>query len=89
MPSVLAKTNKKGVPVVSILVAAVVGCVAFGPFKSWKDLVEVVTGTTAIMYGVRAGVARRAAQARPRSTRARTACRCRRSCCRRRSARRT
>jgi amino acid transporter len=50
LPSVLAKTNAKGVPVVSILVAAVVGCVAFGPFKSWKDLVEVVTSTTAIMY---------------------------------------
>ncbi|HET9993076.1 MAG TPA: APC family permease [Kofleriaceae bacterium] len=51
MPSVLSKTNAKGVPVVSILVAAVVGCIAFGPFKSWKDLVEVVTSTTAIMYG--------------------------------------
>jgi len=51
LPTVLSKTNTKGVPVVSILVAAVVGCVAFGPFKSWKDLVEVVTSTTAIMYG--------------------------------------
>jgi amino acid transporter len=51
LPSVLAKTNKKGVPVFSILLAAVIGCVAFGPFKSWKDLVEVVTSTTAIMYG--------------------------------------
>ena len=50
MPSALAKTNAKGVPVVSILLAAVVGCAAFGPFKSWKDLVDVVTGTTAIMY---------------------------------------
>jgi hypothetical protein len=51
VPSVLASTNKKGVPVVSILVAAVIGCAAFGPFKSWKSLVEVVTSTTAIMYG--------------------------------------
>jgi amino acid transporter len=51
MPSVLSKTNPRGVPVVSILVAAVIGCLAFGPFKSWKDLVEVVTATTAIMYG--------------------------------------
>jgi len=51
MPSALAKTNAKGVPVFSILLAAVVGCVAFGPFKSWKDLVEVVTSATAIMYG--------------------------------------
>lgn len=50
MPSALARTNARGVPVVSILVAAVVGCVAFGPFKSWNALVSVVTGATAIMY---------------------------------------
>jgi len=51
MPSALAKTNKKGVPVISIVVGAVVGCFAFGPFKSWAALVGVVTGATAIMYG--------------------------------------
>jgi len=50
MPSVLATTNRKGVPVMSILVAAVVGCVALGPFKSWKALVSVITAATAIMY---------------------------------------
>ncbi len=50
MPSALASTNKKGVPVFSILLGAVVGCVAFGPFKSWAALVNVVTGATAIMY---------------------------------------
>ncbi|HEY4242565.1 MAG TPA: APC family permease [Kofleriaceae bacterium] len=50
LPSALAKTNEKGVPVVSICVAAVVGCIAFGPFKSWTSLVEVVTSATAIMY---------------------------------------
>jgi amino acid transporter len=50
MPSVLAKTNKRGVPVISTILAFVIGCCAFGPFKSWKDLVEVVTSTTAIMY---------------------------------------
>jgi amino acid transporter len=51
MPSVLATTNNKGVPVVSILVAVVIGSLAFGPFKSWNALVSVVTGATAIMYG--------------------------------------
>jgi amino acid transporter len=51
MPSALAATNNKGVPVVSILVAAVIGSLAFGPFKSWSALVSVVTGATAIMYG--------------------------------------
>src|SRR2546421_2562155 len=50
MPTALATTNRKGVPVVSILVAAVVGCLALGPFKSWKALVSVITGATAIMY---------------------------------------
>jgi len=50
MPSALAKTNARGVPVTSILVGAVVGCVAFGPFKSWNSLVNVITGATAIMY---------------------------------------
>ncbi len=51
MPSVLAKTSKKGVPVVSVLLAAVVGCVAFGPFKSWNALVGAITSATAVMYG--------------------------------------
>jgi amino acid transporter len=50
MPTALASTNKNGVPVVSILVAAVVGILAFGPFKSWNALVAVVTAATAIMY---------------------------------------
>jgi amino acid transporter len=50
MPTALATTNRKGVPVVSIIVAAVVGSLAFGPFKSWSALVSVVTGATAIMY---------------------------------------
>src|SRR2546425_1924776 len=50
MPTALATTNRKGVPVVSIIVAAVVGSLAFGPFKSWSALVSVITGATAIMY---------------------------------------
>jgi amino acid transporter len=49
MPAALAAT-RKGVPVVSILTAAVVGSAAFGPFKSWNALVSVVTAATAIMY---------------------------------------
>ncbi|HUJ61823.1 MAG TPA: APC family permease [Kofleriaceae bacterium] len=49
MPQLLRSTSR-GVPVFSILVAAVIGCIAFGPFKSWKALVTVVTGATAIMY---------------------------------------
>jgi len=50
MPSALTQTNNKGVPVVSVLVSTVVGLVAFGPFKSWAALVNVITAATAIMY---------------------------------------
>lgn len=50
MPAALTKTNRKGVPVVSIIVAAVVGTLAFGPFNSWKALVNVITEAAAIMY---------------------------------------
>ncbi len=50
MPSVLSRVDKRGVPVWSILLAAVVGWACFGPFPSWNRLVGVVTGATAIMY---------------------------------------
>jgi amino acid transporter len=50
MPTSLARTNRKGVPVISIIVTAVVGLLAFGPFKSWSALVNVITGATAMMY---------------------------------------
>jgi amino acid transporter len=50
MPSALTTTNHKGVPVVSIIVGAIIGSLALGPFKSWSALVSVVTAATAIMY---------------------------------------
>ncbi|MBM3268899.1 MAG: APC family permease [Candidatus Sericytochromatia bacterium] len=50
MPSILATTNSKGVPVASILIASAIGLVALGPYKSWIALVTVATGATAIMY---------------------------------------
>ena len=50
LPSSLTQTNKRGVPVVSIIVSTVVGVLAFGPFKSWAALVNVITAATAIMY---------------------------------------
>src|SRR3569623_381486 len=72
IPSKLASTNKHGVPVFSIGVAFVVGCVAFGPFKSWNQLVSVVPSATAIMYGfapVALAALRRLAHDRPRTYR--------------------
>ena len=50
MPQSLKKTNKRGVPYVSLLVALVIGILAFGPFKSWSAIVSIVTDTTAVMY---------------------------------------
>jgi amino acid transporter len=70
MPSALATTNGNGVPVVSILVAAVIGTLALGPYKSWNALVNVVTGATAIMYAfapVSLAALRRVDGQRPRS----------------------
>ncbi len=52
MPSALASTNSKGVPVVSIVVGAVIGMIGFGPFPSWSSLVSAVTGATAVMYAI-------------------------------------
>jgi amino acid transporter len=72
MPKALTATNKKGVPVVSIIVAAVVGSVALGPFKSWSALVTVITAATAIMYAfapVSLAALQKVDGARPRSYR--------------------
>jgi amino acid transporter len=72
MPAALASTSKKGVPVVSILLAAAVGSLALGPYKSWTALVNVVTGATAIMYAfapVSLAALHKVDGARPRSYR--------------------
>lgn len=52
MPSALSRTTAKGVPAISLVVAFVVGCIGFGPFKSWSSLVGAVTGATAVMYAL-------------------------------------
>ena len=50
LPPSLARVNVRGVPVRSILLAFVVGLIAFLPFPSWQSLVGLVTSATAIMY---------------------------------------
>jgi amino acid transporter len=50
LPSALTRTDRRGVPVASILLSTVIGLLAFGPFKSWAALVNVITAATAIMY---------------------------------------
>jgi amino acid transporter len=50
VPPALAKVSRRGVPWVSILLAFVIGEVAFLPFPSWASLVEVISSAAAIMY---------------------------------------
>jgi amino acid transporter len=50
VPPALAKVSKRGVPWVSVLVAFVVGEVAFLPFPSWSQLITVISSAAAIMY---------------------------------------
>jgi amino acid transporter len=52
LPSHLSRTDRRKVPWVSILVAAVIGCISFIGFGSWASLVNAVTGATAIMYAL-------------------------------------
>jgi amino acid transporter len=50
LPNQLTQVNRTGVPVYSILLAFVIGELAFLPFPSWSSLVGLVTSATAIMY---------------------------------------
>jgi amino acid transporter len=50
LPRSLARVSVRGVPVASVLLAFVVGLIAFLPFPSWQSLVGLVTSATAIMY---------------------------------------
>jgi amino acid transporter len=50
LPDVVAKVGRTGVPIASIIIAFVVGEIAFLPFPSWQSLVGLVTSATAIMY---------------------------------------
>lgn len=50
LPNGVAKVGRTGVPIVSIIIAFIVGEIAFLPFPSWQSLVGLVTSATAIMY---------------------------------------
>jgi amino acid transporter len=49
-PPQLASVSRRGVPIVSIILAFVIGELCFLPFPSWASLVGLVTDATAIMY---------------------------------------
>jgi amino acid transporter len=72
LPTKLASTDRRGVPVWSIIVTAVVGLACFGPFPSWNKLVNLVTDATAIMYAfapIALGALHKSDADRPRSYR--------------------
>jgi amino acid transporter len=49
-PAIIARVSSRGVPLVSIIIAFVVGMLVFLPFPSWAGLVGLVTSATVIMY---------------------------------------
>jgi amino acid transporter len=51
LPDAMTKTSKRGVPTWSIIVATIFGILFLLPAPSWQQLVTVITGATAIMYG--------------------------------------
>jgi amino acid transporter len=49
-PQVFARTDKNGVPWISLILAFLLGLVFLLPFPSWKDLVNLVTSASVLMY---------------------------------------
>ncbi|MFL6162547.1 MAG: APC family permease [Jatrophihabitantaceae bacterium] len=50
-PQSLARTTQRGVPLVSLLLAFVVGLIVFLPFPSWQQLVGFITSATVLSFG--------------------------------------
>ena len=49
-PQPLARTNDRGVPVVGLIVAFIIGLIAFLPFPSWQQLVGFITSATVLSF---------------------------------------
>jgi amino acid transporter len=49
-PKSLAKTTDRGVPLVGLVVAFVIGLIAFLPFPSWQQLVGFITSATVLSF---------------------------------------
>jgi amino acid transporter len=50
-PKGLARTNREGVPWISLVLAFVVGLIIFLPFPSWQQLVGFITSATVLSFG--------------------------------------
>lgn len=51
-PAALGRVNTTGVPWVGLLLSFVIGCVFFLPFPGWQSLVQFVTNTTVLSFGM-------------------------------------
>ncbi len=49
-PKVLERTTDKGVPLVGLFLAFVIGLIAFLPFPSWQQLVGFITSATVLSF---------------------------------------
>ncbi len=49
-PKALAKTTDRGVPLISLIIAFIVGLIAFLPFPSWQQLVGFITSATVMSF---------------------------------------
>ncbi|MEU6092434.1 APC family permease [Streptomyces sp. NPDC047085] len=49
-PKAFAKTDKRGVPWVGLIMSFVTGVVCFMPFPSWQELVGFITSASVLMY---------------------------------------
>lgn len=71
-PPVISKIDRRGVPIVSIIICFIIGMLVFLPFPSWSGLVGLVTSATVIMYSfapVTLSALRRRDPGRPRAYR--------------------
>jgi amino acid transporter len=50
VPPSLAKTTRRGVPLIGLLIAFVVGLIMFLPFPSWQQLVGFITSATVMSF---------------------------------------
>ncbi|HEY3869697.1 MAG TPA: APC family permease [Actinocrinis sp.] len=50
VPALFEKTDRRRIPWFGLLVAFVIGCVAFLPFPTWKSLVSFITSASVLMY---------------------------------------
>ena len=47
-PKILERTTDKGVPLIGLFLAFVIGLIAFLPFPSWQQLVGFITSATVL-----------------------------------------